>query len=143
MNVTEAAKITGVSKSTVYRWITEGRIYAVKVGRAWDIELDTLPIKGDEARATYAKECVIKAYKTLVFKDGGYVGLRRLRNYMGNYTRTEQDAALRALATDGRIRLIAEINQKTLTNVDRSAAFSFKGDVKNLFQLNDYQTETY
>ena len=40
--LTEVEKILGVSHRTLLRWVTEGKIEAVKVGSRWKVSEDTL-----------------------------------------------------------------------------------------------------
>ncbi len=41
-SLTEVEKILGVSHRTLLRWVTEGKIEAVKVGSRWKVSEDTL-----------------------------------------------------------------------------------------------------
>jgi DNA-binding MarR family transcriptional regulator len=76
---------------------------------------------------------VIDAYDELVLTPGGWVGLARLRDHMSDVDKPELDGVLSALFRDGRIKLIAEVNQKTLTDHDRAAALRVLGDDKHLY----------
>ena len=40
--LTEVEKILGVSHRTLLRWVTEGKIEAVKIGSRWKVSEDTL-----------------------------------------------------------------------------------------------------
>ncbi|ADD43620.1 hypothetical protein [Stackebrandtia nassauensis] len=78
---------------------------------------------------------IIDAYDELVYEPGGWVSLTRLREHMSDVEREELDEVLSALFRDGRIKLIAEVNQKTLTHRDREAALHIVGDEKHLYAV--------
>lgn len=78
---------------------------------------------------------VIEAYEDLVGTPGGWVGLARLREHLADVKRDELDEVLTALFRDGRIKLITEVNQKTLTQADRDAALHVVGDDKHLYAV--------
>ena len=78
---------------------------------------------------------VIDAYAELVYEPEGWVGLRRLRDHLADVNRDELDEVLRALLRDRRIRLIAEVNQRVLSDADHAAALIFAGDHKHLYQV--------
>lgn len=40
--LTEVEKILGVSHRTLQRWVTEGKLEAVKIGSRWKVSEDTL-----------------------------------------------------------------------------------------------------
>jgi hypothetical protein len=78
---------------------------------------------------------VIDAYQDLVYEPGGWVSLTRLRDYLSDVDSAELDEVLTALFRDDRIKLIAEVNQKTLTDRDRAAALHVVGDDKHLYAV--------
>lgn|GEM_PF-1838700 len=78
---------------------------------------------------------VIDSYEDLAYEPDGWVGLVRLRNHLADVDREELDEVLLALLRDGRIRLIAEVNQRALSDADRAAALLFGGDHKHLYQV--------
>lgn len=78
---------------------------------------------------------IIDAYDELVYEPGGWVSLTRLRDHMSDVDHEELDEVLSALFRDGRIKLIAEVNQKTLTHEDRAAALHIVGDEKHLYAV--------
>lgn len=78
---------------------------------------------------------VIDAYNDLVYEPGGWVGLARLRDHLADVNKAELDEVLTGLFRDDRIKLIAEVNQKTLTDRDLAAALHVVGDEKHLFSV--------
>lgn len=78
---------------------------------------------------------VIDGYEELVYEPGGWVMLTRLRDHLADIDREELDEVLSALFRDGRIKLISEVNQRALTDQDRSAAISIGGDHKHLYSV--------
>ena len=78
---------------------------------------------------------VIDAYAELVYDPGGWVSLTRLREHLADVEREELDKVLGSLFRDGRIDLISEVNRKTLSDRDRSAALHIVGDDKHLYSV--------
>ena len=78
---------------------------------------------------------VIDSFEELVYDGGGWVMLTRLRDHLSDVGRNEMDEVLSALFRDGRIKLIAEVNQRALTDRDRSAAIAIGGDYKHLYSV--------
>jgi len=78
---------------------------------------------------------IIESYDELAYEPEGWVSLVRLRGHLADVERAELDEVLLALLRDGRIRLIAEVNQRLLTDTDRAAALAFGGDHKHLYQV--------
>ncbi|CAM3198439.1 hypothetical protein [Stackebrandtia soli] len=78
---------------------------------------------------------VIDSYADLTAEPGGWASLADLRAHLADVPRDELDEVLTALFRDDRIKLIAEVNQKTLTDADRAAALHIVGDDKHLYSV--------
>jgi len=77
---------------------------------------------------------IITAYHSLVYDPGGWVMLSRLHDHLGEH-KHDIDPVLIGMLKTRRIRLIAEVNQKMLTDYDRECAVMFAGEPKHLYQL--------
>ena len=80
---------------------------------------------------------VIDAYQRLRGEHVGWVGLAGLRRDLGDVSREDLDRTLLKLVADGKIRLIPEENQKTITVADSDAALSLAGEPKHLIMALD------
>jgi hypothetical protein len=88
----------------------------------------------DPVDANLLQGSILAAYRGLALEPDGWVSLTRLRDRMAHVPRADLDDALTALFRDEWIQLIAEVNQKTLTDADRAAALHIVGDDKHLFK---------
>lgn len=88
-----------------------------------------IPISGNVDSA------IMRAFNSLKQPGNDYVSLAGLRDRLGGFTRSDVDSALRKLATSGRLGLIPEENQKTLTTRDRKAALRLGGEDNHLVFL--------
>lgn len=76
------------------------------------------------------------AYNTLKNEPGGYVFLSRLREKLGG-SKAEQDAALLDLDLQPGVYLIAETNQKVLTEQQRAQGIWIGGETKHLISFDE------
>ena len=77
---------------------------------------------------------ILTAYHELVYQPGDWVSLTRLRAALADVPRAELDAGLRELFMADQIKLIGEVNQRSLTSADRAAALVLGGDEKHLYR---------
>lgn len=96
-------------------------------------EATTEPSAPAEPKSVGAR--VIDAYPDLVGEPGGWVGLARLRQHLADVDRTELDTVLTSLFRDDRIKLLTEVNQRSLTEADRVASLTIGGDEKHLYAV--------
>lgn len=89
---------------------------------------------GDES-AEDISDAIVSAYRDNAAHEGDWVPLAELRSALGRYSRAEVDAALESQFREGAIRLIAEVNRKTLTQADRAAAVHAGGEDKHLIRV--------
>jgi hypothetical protein len=78
---------------------------------------------------------VLSAYRRLVARPGGWVGLALLRNELAHIPRAELDIALRHLYRTPGVTLIPEENQKVITAEDRAAAIEIGDQHKHLIAV--------
>ncbi len=64
-----------------------------------------------------------------------WVGLARLRTWLRDVPREEQDAALIMLSREPDVNIVPESNQKTLTVADREAALWMGNQWKHLISI--------
>jgi hypothetical protein len=96
--------------------------------------IPSIPSKSDDAHSDIETR-VIEAYRDLVAKPGGWLGLAQLRQKLGDIDRTDLDRALRSLYSHPGIALIPEDNQKSLSADDRAAAVSVGDQAKHLIRM--------
>ena len=78
---------------------------------------------------------ILRVYRQLQARfNNDWVILTELRARIGG-TREQQDAALRQLVKDRKVRLIPEENQKTLRPVDWAAGINLGGEAKHLIGI--------
>jgi hypothetical protein len=89
--------------------------------------------------AVSVEDRVRKAIADIHVEDGSRTGdlvsLARVREKLGDLSRTDQDAALRKLDRDRSIQLDPEPNRKALTDRSRQAAIQVGGEDKHLVSL--------
>jgi hypothetical protein len=95
---------------------------------------------GDESRVTEtaveAENRVRAGYQALADKPGAWVRLARLRAKLTDLTHREVDDALLRLDLHPHVFLIAESNQKILSESDREAAIRIGGEDKHLMSID-------
>ena len=84
-------------------------------------------------------ERIMTAHTTLALRPGGWVMLSNLRDHLADVPHAELDEALSRMYANSDIKLIAEVNQKTLTDRNRAAALRILGDDKHLYQPGNIQ----
>jgi len=87
------------------------------------------------ADARPADDRLRASYVALASRPGAWVGLARLRETLPDVSRQEFDDALLRLDLLPQVSLIAEVNQKALTDADRAAAIHVGGDDKHLLSI--------
>ena len=81
------------------------------------------------------EELVRGAYARLAGSRRGYVGLAELREALVGVSREEVDAELERLAGTPGVHVVAEPNQKALTDDDRAASVRFGGDERHMLKI--------
>lgn len=89
------------------------------------------------AAGTSPQDQILQAYSRLQSGPVEWVALADLRRELGGLNREQQDRALIKLATDRRIRLIPEENQKTITPADQAASIRLSGENKHLISSDE------
>jgi hypothetical protein len=74
-------------------------------------------------------------YEELVAEPGGWVALRRLRERLADLSRDDVDEALMFMDLQPGVFLEPEVNQKTLSDADWSAAIRIGGEPKHLLSI--------
>ncbi|MFL6120004.1 hypothetical protein [Actinophytocola sp.] len=75
------------------------------------------------------------AYAALATQPGAWVALARLRPFFEDMPRADVDAALRRLSQAPDVDLVPEENQKSLTEVDRTAAIRLGRQDRHLLAI--------
>jgi hypothetical protein len=90
-----------------------------------------------EARVRVAFDAATKARPD--YGEGGWMSLTKLRGQMSDVPRADLDAMLDRMLMSGQARLMAELNQKTLTQEDRAAAIDIADEPRHLISVNPDQ----
>jgi hypothetical protein len=105
---------------------------------------DVFLIAGDDHSSTSppgmpdVEERIRAAYQTLAVRPSAWVSLTRLRATLSELPRHDVDEALRRMYLQPRVYLIAEANQKTLSEADRAAAIRIGGENKHLLSIEPH-----
>jgi hypothetical protein len=89
------------------------------------------------AEAADVEARIRAAYRKLVGRPRGWVGLADLRRQLDGIAERDVDAALKALHRSPHANLVPESNQKALTAEDRRAAVHIGGEDKHLLSIED------
>ena len=84
------------------------------------------------------EERIRTAYAALTARPGAYVSLTRLRAAVSELPRPDVDEALLQMDLQPHVYLIAEANQKTLSDSDRAAAIRIGGENKHLLSIEPH-----
>ena len=124
-----------------------GALYAVLAGlnrymKRADLQLSDIfgpETEGPEPQppAIPIEASIRTAYKSLVKDPTDWVSLTKLRQRLGDFSKSEIDAALKQMSRSHQIHLVPDSNQKTLTNEDREAAVHIGGEYKHLISIGE------
>lgn len=103
------------------------------------VETDVVagPSGGEAADQVDVDQRIRQAYRKLVSRPRGWVGLVDLRRQLDGISDQAVDAALTAMFRSQRANLVPESNQKALTDEDRRAAVHVGGEDKHLLSIED------
>ena len=77
------------------------------------------------------------AYKSLVKGPTDWVSLTRLRQLLGDISKTDIDAVLQQMNRNRQVNLVPDSNQKTLTSEDRESAVQIGSEHKHLISMDN------
>jgi hypothetical protein len=77
------------------------------------------------------------AYNSLVKGPTDWVSLTKLRQLLGDISKTDVDAALQQMNRNRQVNLVPDSNQKTLTNEDRESAVQIGSEYKHLISMDN------
>jgi hypothetical protein len=90
-----------------------------------------------EAPAPEIQARIRAAYKSLVKGPTDWVSLTKLRQLLGDISKTDVDAALQQMTRNRQVNLVPDSNQKTLTSEDRESAVQIGGEYKHLISMDN------
>jgi hypothetical protein len=105
---------------------------------------DIFLVAGDDHSSTSpteildVEERIRAAYEALAARPGAWVSLTRLRVALSELTRHDVDEALLRIDLQPHVYLIAEANQKILSDADRAAAIRIGGENKHLLSIEPH-----
>ena len=98
---------------------------------------DTTAAGSPKADASAIEKRIRSAYRELVLEPRGWVGLRSLRERLGDLSREDIDTGLLRLDLMPGVYLQPESDQKSLADGDRAAAIRIGGESKHLLSIED------